>query len=131
MAEVLIERVSPFGFMIGGAWKNMDKKAGVDPKAFHAGDAVNIETNAAGFVTSVVLVTAALAKKAFAPGKASWTPAAQDPEKSNKMARGAAAKVVFGSQFVYDQIKDKSEPDGLKHMLALSEEVANYIEKGL
>lgn len=128
--EVLIERVSQYGFMVGGAWVNVDKKAGVDPKAFHAGDAVTLEKNPAGFITSVILKTSAPPKKAFIPGKPSYEPRKQDPETSNKMARGAAVKVVFSSQFVYDHVKDMAEGEGLKRMLALSSEVANYIETG-
>ncbi len=131
MEEVLIEAISQYGFMVGGAWTNLDKNAGIDPKAFHKGDAVKIEKNAKGFITSVVLTTAAPPKKAFVPGRPSFSPAAQDPEKSNKMARGAAVKVVFGSQFVYDAVKAMSEGEAMTHMLKLSDAVAEYIEKGL
>ncbi len=128
--EVLIEAASPYGFLLGGKWTNVDKDSGIDPKAFHKGDAVGIEKNAKGFITSVVLTTAAPPKKAFVPGRPSYTPRVEDPEKSNKMARGAAVKVVFGSQFVYDNVKTLSEGEGLKHMLAISDEVAQYIEDG-
>ena len=131
MAEILIEATSPFGFMTGGAWVNVDKNAGIDPKAFHKGDAVNVEKNAKGFITSVVLTTAAPPKPAFVPGRPSFQPRVQDPATSNKMARGAAVKVVFGSTYINNVVKDMAEGEALTHMLKLSEEVANYIEKGL
>ncbi len=129
--EILIEAASPHGFLVNGAWVNVDKGSGIDPKSFHKGDAVNVEKNAKGQITSVVLTTAAPPKKAFVPGRPSYTPAAQDPEKSNKMARGAAVKVVFGSQFVYDTVKNMAEGEAMTHMLKLSDAVAEYIEKGL
>lgn len=131
MPEVLIEAASPYGFMVGGVWKNIDKESGIDPKAFHKGDAIDVEYNGKGFITSVVLKTAAPPKPAFKSGFGGGGFKPESPEKSAKMARGAAVKAVFGSQTVYDLEKNKSEGDAFKHMLALTEEIANYIEKGL
>lgn len=128
MNEVVLEAVSPFGVRYGGneKWVNFDKSSGLKKDDFHAGDSVIPELNKGGFITSMKLVTAAPPKKAYT-GKPFNAP---DPEKSAKMARGAAVKVVFGSQFVYDQVKDMADGEGFDYMLKLSDEVSNYIEKG-
>ena len=132
--EVLVEAISPFGFMVEGKWLNLDKSCKIDPKAFHKGDALELSLNGRGFIIEAVLKTAAppqAPKKPFVPRSGGWSGGAQDPEKSNKMARGAAVKAVLESQFVYDHIKDKSLEEGLKEVLAVSESVADYIESGL
>ncbi len=131
MAEVLLKAVSPFGVKFGDneGWTNFDKKSGLTKDGFHAGDAVELTQNAAGFITAMKVVTAAPPKKAWSGGGFNKGPV--DPEKSNKMARGAAVKAVMDSPYVAEQLKDTTLGEGLKQMLAISEEVANYIEKGL
>lgn len=54
--QLTVEAVSKFGFKSGTKWYNPDKKSGISLVGLSKGDLVEIETNTAGWVTSLEVV---------------------------------------------------------------------------
>jgi len=66
MAEIKIDAVSKFGFMIDKKWNSFDKS--FHPEGFHKDDLVDIRLNDKGYIISATLIKAA-EKKPFIPYK--------------------------------------------------------------
>lgn len=131
--EVTVERVSEFGIMVEGSWKNGDKKAGIKFKGgdneVHPGDVIELTLNPGGFITAYKLVTSAPPKAAKKP----WNGGGfqKSPEDQDRMSRGAAVKAVLSSPVVAQMVKDLSDEEALSRSFEISEEVARYISKGI
>lgn len=127
--SVLLEAVSPFGFKVGGAWVNFDKKSGLKKEDYHAGDAVVLTKNAGGFITAVTVVTAAPPKKPWTGGGFKGG-SSVTPERSAAMSRGAAIKAVMDLPNVHRAFDEKSDEEAMAYAFKLADKVAQYIEKG-
>ena len=55
--QLTVEAVSKFGFKSGTKWYNPDKKSGISLVGLSKGDLVEIQTNTAGWVTSLEIVS--------------------------------------------------------------------------
>lgn len=131
--EITVERVSPFGLMVGGAWINGDKAAGINFKdMFHAGDVLSIVKNGKGFITSAELVTKAPEKKAWTgPSKFGGSGGGKSEFRTTEqIIRSEAAKAAF-CVLAGPVVTNMSKEEAQQTAFDLAEHVATYIEKGV
>ena len=131
MEEITVERVSPFGLMVGGSWINGDKAANIAFKdMFHAGDVLNITKNAKGFITAAELVTKAPEKKPWTGGKSFGGGKSSEFRTTEQIIRSEAAKAAF-CVLAGPVVKDMSKEEATAYAFDLAEHVATFIEKGV
>lgn len=130
--EITVERVSPFGLMVGGQWLNGDKASNIDFKSmFHAGDVLNITKNGKGFITAAELVTKAPEKKAWTGGGKSYGGKSSEFRTTEQIIRSVAAEAAFESPVLAEQTKDMSKEEAIKYTFDVAEHIATFIEKGV
>ena len=119
-----IERVSPFGFMINGAWLNKGKNASDDEvnlKALGKGDEVEYDLVNNKFVTTVKVLKKS-SKPAYTGGKSSST--------NTEIARSTAVKAIFSGNLVTKLLEDSDTSEAISTAKNLIEEMAGYILTG-
>lgn len=131
--QVTVEAVARegHGFKDSVGWKNADKKSGLNFKDLHPGDVIDIEVNAAGFVTAYKLVTAGepkLPKKAWKAG--STNAKSSEFRTTEQIIRSVAAEAVFQSPAMADLTKDMGKEQAVSELLSIAKRVVQYIEKG-
>lgn len=131
--EITVERVSPFGLMVGGAWINGDKAANINFKdMFHAGDVLSIVKNGKGFITSAELVTKAPEKKTWTgPSKFGGSGGGKSEFRTTEqIIRSEAAKAAF-CVLAGPVVANMSKEEAQQTAFDLAEHVATYIEEGV
>lgn len=133
MEEITVERVSPFGLMVGGNWINGDKAANINFKdMFHAGDVLSITKNAKGFITAAELVTKAPEKKPWTGGGKSFGGSkTSEFRTTEQIIRSVAAEAAFESPVLAEQTKNMSKEEAVKFTFDMAEHIATFIEKGV
>lgn len=130
--EITVERVSPFGLMVGGAWVNGDKAANINFKdMFHPGDVLNVEKNGKGFITSAELVTKAPEKKAWTGSSKFGGGAKSEFRTVEQIIRSVAIEAVFGSPSLASQTKDMSNEEAMSYLFEQADHAVTYVEKGV
>lgn len=131
MEEITVERVSPFGLMIGGVWVNGDKTAGINFKdLFHNGDVLNITKNGKGFITAAELISKAPAKKAWTGGSSAGG-SKSEFRTTEQIIRSVAVEAVFASPVLANLTKDMSNEEAVAYCFKQAESVADFVTSGV
>jgi hypothetical protein len=132
--ELVVERISKFGFQSGGRWYNPDKfkmKGGFGDLVKDS--TVKVTINPAGFVTSVANLDGSPIAKTGGGYSGPKAPPMSKEEKDAKkveIARAVAVKAVFGSPIFYDSFKGAPVRQIEEALMGLSERVTSYLVSG-
>lgn len=118
-----VEKVSKFGVMIDGDWKNLSKfHKDVTLDDINAGDDVEIELEKDKYITSLKKVggsPSGSAKQSSAGGQRS-------PEVQVSITKQAAVKAVFGSPWLGEFYKAMDYSEAVTSAFALVDKIVEY-----
>lgn len=146
--KATIERVSKFGVMIDGEWKNLSKYDEVSLDGFNAGDEVEIELKKDKFITKLEHLNGASNDKqgssetAEDTGKAARKKTANaslgtpkngggsEQNRQESITRQSAYNAVLGSPWLGEFYKSMDYSQAVSEALALVDKLATYAQKG-
>jgi len=141
--KATIERVSRFGVMVDGVWRNLSKFDPVDLTGFNAGDEVEIELKKDKFITKLEHLngetksTKVAKEDTEVSGQATETNHKQrashkDPSdgRQEMITRQSAYNAVLGSPWLGEFYKSMDYSQAVSEALTLVDKLATYAQKG-
>lgn len=136
--KATIERVSRFGVMVEGVWRNLSKFDPVDLTGFNVGDEVEIELKKDKFITKLEHLGESngtgTVKEQSNHTSDNKLPAAQrsvpDSDRQASITRQSAYNAVLGSPWLGEFYKSMDYSQAVSEALSLVDKLATYAQKG-
>lgn len=133
---VTIERVSKFGVMVAGDWKNLSKFDPVNLSGIKAGDTVDLELKKDKYITTITKLGTDSSYPPSEPDqkdtglKSEPSSSSYNNSSRDVSTRQTAVNAVLGSLVVANLVKDLDNASAMRLVKELTKEFASYALTG-